>query len=131
MSDAGTGLVTTLDGLAGGALPEKDLLAAIGVVTGCDPADPAVIAVGLLIGIGKTLPDPGIDAPVIPVVEIPGAVVSALQPARPVIDEVCGLVGTGSTVTSLFISAYPRPVAPLVTQALFQALSVCGQVRNP
>ena len=55
---------------------------------------------------------------------------TALQPARPVIDEVCGLVGTGSTVTSLFISAYPRPVSPLVTQALFQALSVCGQVRN-
>ena len=56
VSDTGKGLVTTLDALAGGSLPEKDLLAAIGVVTGCDPADPAVIAVGLLIGIGNTLP---------------------------------------------------------------------------
>jgi hypothetical protein len=131
VSDTGTGLVQTLDGLTGGALPEKDLLAAIGVITGCDPADPAVIAVGLLIGIGNTLPDPGIDPPVVPVPEIPGAVVTALQPARPAIDQVCGLVGTGATVTSLFISAYPRPVAPLVTQALFQALSVCGQLRTP
>jgi hypothetical protein len=131
VSDTGKGLVTTLDALAGGNLPEKDLLAAIGVVTGCDPADPAVIAVGLLIGIGNTLPDPGIDPPVIPVVELPDPLITALQPARAQIDEVCGLVGTGSTVTSLFISAYPRPVAPLVTQVLFQSLSLCGQLRKP
>jgi hypothetical protein len=90
-----------------------------------------VIAVGLLIGIGEALPDPGVDPPVIPPVILPDALVTALQPARAGIDAVCGVIGTGSTVTSLFISAYPRPVSPLVSQVLFQSLSLCGQLRQP
>lgn len=128
---AGTDLLTAVNAIAGGRLPDRDVEAALGVVTGCDPADPAVIAVGLLIGIGEALPDPGVDPPVLPYVELPSPLVAALQPAREQVDTVCGVVGTGQTVASLFVSAYPRPVSPLVTQVLFQALALCGQLRNP
>jgi hypothetical protein len=131
-SDAATDAIKTANAAAGGRLPEADVLAAIGIVTGCDPADPAVVAVGLLIGVGQTLPDPGIGNPaVLPYLTIPGPVIDALQPGRPAIDQACGLVGTGQTVASLFISAYPQPVPQLTSQVLFTALSVCGQVRNP
>jgi hypothetical protein len=123
-------LLATVNGPAGGRIPDKDVNAALGLVTGCDPANPAVVAIGLLIGIGHTLPDPGVDPPAVPPVVLPSAVVAALQPARPAIDAACGLVGTGSTVSSLFISAYPRPVSPLVVQVLFQSLSLCGQLRH-
>jgi hypothetical protein len=130
--DAAQLLLTTLNGPAGGRLPDKDVMGALGLVTGCDPADPAVIAVGLLIGLGHALPDPGLPAPpAAPFVEIPAAVVQALQPARAEIDTVCGLVGTGQTVASLFVWAYPTPVPQLTTQVLFEALGACGQVRQP
>ena len=130
--DQAIATLETVNGAAGGGLPAKDLELALGVVTGCNAADPAVVVVGLLIGIGHTLPDPGLANPVVlPFVTIPAPVVAALQPARPAIDQACGLIGTGQTVESLFISAYPQPVPQLVTQALFTALSVCGQVRTP
>lgn len=130
--DKAIATIETVNGAAGGGLPAKDLELALGVITGCNAADPAVVVVGLLIGIGHTLPDPGIKNPVVlPYVEIPPAVVAALQPARPAIDQACGLIGTGQAVESLFISAYPQPVPQLTTQALFTALSVCGQVRTP
>jgi hypothetical protein len=132
VDDTAIDTLATANGLAGGRLPTSDIAAAIGVVTGCDPADPAVIAVGLLIGIGHALPDPGLPNPVVlPFVQIPDPVVAAVQPARPLIDQACGLVGTGQTVASLFVSAYPQPVPQLTTQVLFTALSVCGQVRRP
>jgi hypothetical protein len=122
----------TVNDAAGGRLPANDVIGALGLVTGCDPADPAVIAVGLLIGIGHALPDPGLPAPPpLPFVQIPASVVSALQPARAVIDQACGLVGTGQAVASLFITAYPQPVPQLTTQVLFTALGACGQVRQP
>jgi hypothetical protein len=131
-NDTALAALDQVNALAGGRLPAADVKAAIGVVTGCDPADPAVVAVGLLIGIGHALPDPGLPNPVVlPFVAIPPGVVAALQPARPVIDQACGLVGTGQTVAALFISAYPQPVPQLVSQVLFTALSVCGQVRQP
>lgn len=130
--DAVEGVLTTVNGPAGGQLPQDDVMAALGLVTGCDPADPAVIAVGLLIGAGQALPDPGLPPPpVLPFVAVPPAVVTALQPLRPAVDEACGLVGTGSTVAALFVWAYPTPVPELTSQALFQALAACGQVRNP
>lgn len=132
VDDAGAELVRAINAAAGGGLPEKDLLAAIGLITGCGPDDPAVVAIGLLIGIGQTLPDPGVpNPPVIPVVQIPAPVVAALQPLRPAIDEVCGVVGTGQVVAALFITAYPQPVPVATAQVLFQALSVCGQLRAP
>ena len=130
--DAASFVLTTLNGPAGGRLPAKDVMGALGLVTGCDPADPAVIAVGLLIGLGHAVPDPGLPAPpAVPFVEIPPAVVQALQPARAEIDAVCGLVGTGQTVASLFIWSYPTPIPQLTTQVLFEALAACGQVRTP
>lgn len=117
---------------SGGVLPAKDVELAIGLLTGCNAADPAVVVVGLLIGIGHTLPNPGLPQPVLlPYPVIPQSVVAAVQPARPAIDEACGLIGTGQTVEALFISAYPQPVPQLTTQVLFTALSVCGQVRQP
>lgn len=132
VNDTALSTLETVNDLAGGRLPSDDVAAALGVVTGCDPADPAVVAVGLLIGIGHALPDPGVPNPVVlPFVEVPGPVVTAIQPARPLIDQACGLVGTGQTVASLFISAYPQPVPQLTSQVLFTALSVCGQVRQP
>jgi hypothetical protein len=125
-------VLATLDGPAGGRLPDKDVAGALGLITGCDPADPAVIAVGLLIGAGHAAPDPGLpQPPALPFVAVPGSVVQALQPARAGIDAVCGLVGTGQTVASLFLWAYPTPVPQLTTQVLFQALAACGQVRQP
>lgn len=133
VQDAGKTVITTANRLSGGRLPEKDLLAALGTVTGCDPTDPALLAVGLLVGLGETLPDPGLPAPppLLPFVQVPAAVVHALQPVRPEIDAVCGLIGTGSEVGSLFVWAYPTPVPQLEAQAMFQALSACGQVRQP
>ena len=131
-NDTALATLDQVNSLAGGRLPAADVKAAIGVVTGCDPADPAVVAVGLLIGIGHALPDPGLPNPaVLPFVQVPPSVVAALQPARPVIDQACALVGTGQTVAALFISAYPQPVPQLTSQVLFTALSVCGQVRQP
>ena len=130
--DAARLVLTTLNGPLGGRLPDKDVMGALGLVTGCDPADPAVIAVGLLIGVGNSLPDPGLPAPpALPFIEIPAPVVQALQPARAEIDTVCGLVGTGQTVASLFVWSYPTPIPQLTTQVLFQALAACGQVRTP
>lgn len=131
--DAGRTVVTTLDGATGGQLPDKDLLAALGTVTGCDPTDPAVLAVGLLVGAGHTAPDPGLPPPppLVPFLEIPGPVVASLQPVRAELDTVCGLIGMGNTVTSLFVWAYPTPVPQLTAQVMFQALSACGQVRQP
>ena len=132
VSTAADSLITTLTSVSGGRLPDKDLKAVVGLVTGCAPASAAVVAIGLLIGVGHALPDPGLpNPPAIPFIAIPAPVVAALQPARPAIDAACGLVGTGQTVTSLFISAYPRPIPQLTTQVLFQALAVCGQVRKP
>jgi hypothetical protein len=132
VSDTAIETLQTANGLVGGRLPTSDIAAAVGVVTGCDPADPAVVAVGLLIGIGRALPDPGLPNPVVlPFVQIPAGVVASLQPARPLIDQACGLVGTGQTVAALFVSAYPQPVPQLVSQVLFTALSICGQVRQP
>jgi hypothetical protein len=133
LQDAGETVIATADGLSGGRLPDKDLLAALGTVTGCDPTDPALLAVGTLVGLGQTLPDPGVPAPppLLPFVAVPSAVVAALQPARAEIDAVCGIVGTGNEVGSLFLWAYPSPVPQLAAQAMFQALSVCGQVRQP
>lgn len=132
VDDAGAELVHAINAAAGGGLPEEDLLAAIGLITGCGPDDPAVVAIGLLIGVGQTLPDPGVpNPPVIPVVQLPEPLVAALQPLRPAIDEVCGVVGTGQVVAALFITAYPQPVPVTATQVLFQALSVCGQLRAP
>jgi hypothetical protein len=87
--DAARLVLTTVNGPAGGRVPDKDIMGALGLVTGCDPADPAVI------------------------------------------DAVCGLVGTGQTVASVFLWAYPTPVPQLTTQVLFQALAACGQVRQP
>jgi len=130
--DAASLVLTTLNGPAGGRLPDKDVMGALGLITGCDPADPAVIAVGLLIGVGNAVPDPGLPAPPpVPFVEIPAPVVQALQPARAEIDAVCGLVGTGQTVASLFVWSYPTPIPQLTTQVLFEALAACGQVRTP
>jgi hypothetical protein len=40
LADAGAGAIWTLDGIAGGGLPDGDLIAAIALVTGCDPDDP-------------------------------------------------------------------------------------------
>ena len=133
VQDAGTTVITTANQLSGGRLPEKDLLAALGTVTGCDPTDPAILAVGLLIGLGHTVPDPGLPAPppLLPFVEIPKPVVAALQPVRPQIDAVCGVLGLGNEVAALFIQAYPTPVPQLTAQTFFQALSACGQVRMP
>jgi len=130
--DQGISVLEQVNQATGGALPAKDVELTLGVITGCNAADPAVVAVGLLIGIGHTLPNPGIPNPVVlPFVPIPPAVVAAVQPARAVIDQACGLIGTGQTVESLFISAYPQPVPQLTTQVLFTALSICGQVRQP
>ena len=132
VNDGAAQVIRLLDESAGGALPDEDLLAAIALVTGCSKADPAVVALGLLIGAGQTLPPmEGVEPPVVPVLVVPPSVVTALQPARPAVDQICGLVGTGQAVASLFITAYPRPLSQLTVQALFQALSVCGQVRNP
>lgn len=132
VQDAGTQVITTANTLSGGRLPQKDLLAALGTVTGCDPTDPAILAVGLLIGLGSTVPDPGLPAPPpLPFIEIPKPVVSALQPVRPAIDAVCGVLGTGSEVSALFIWAYPAPIPQATAQTFFQALSACGQVRMP
>jgi hypothetical protein len=132
VQDAGREVIETLDGASGGQLPEKDLLAVLGTVTGCDPTDPALLAVGLLVGAGQTLPDPGLPAlPPLPYVEVPDAVVQALQPVRPAVDAVCGLVGTGSTVAALFVWAYPAPIPQTEAQVMFQALAACGQVRTP
>lgn len=131
VQDAGTTVVTTLNGASGGRLPEKDLLAALGTITGCDPSDPAVLAIGLLVGAGHTLPDLDLPAPPsLPFVEVPDGVVAALQPVRPQVDTVCGLVGTGNTVAALFIWAYPTPVPQATAQLMFQALAACGQVRQ-
>ena len=133
VQDAGTQVITTANELSGGRLPQKDLMAALGTVTGCDPTDPALLAVGLLVGLGHTLPDPGLPGlpPLIPYVEIPQAVVDALQPVRPQLDTVCGVLGTGNEVASLFIWAYPAPLPQTTAQVFFQALSACGQVRKP
>lgn len=132
VNDTALQALKTVAEASGGKVPTSDLAAAVGIVTGCDPADPAVVLVGLLIGIGRALPDPGLPNPVVlPFVTIPAPVVAALQPARPAIDAACGLVGTGQTVASLFISAYPQPVPQVTSQVLFTALSVCGQVRTP
>jgi hypothetical protein len=132
VQDAGTQVITTANELSGGRLPEKDLLAALGTVTGCDPTDPAILAVGLLIGLGNTVPDPGLPAlPPLPFVEIPKPVVTALQPLRPEIDAVCGVLGVGNEVSALFIWAYPAPIPQTTAQTFFQALAACGQVRNP
>ena len=132
VQDAGTQVITTANTLSGGRLPQKDLLAALGTVTGCDPTDPAILAVGLLIGLGNTVPDPGLPAPPpLPFITIPKPVVSALQPLRPELDAVCGVLGTGSEVSALFIWAYPAPIPQTTAQTFFQALSVCGQVRMP
>jgi hypothetical protein len=133
VQDAGTQVITTANELSGGRLPQKDLLAALGTVTGCDPTDPALLAVGLLVGLGHTIPDPGLPGPppLVPYVEIPQPVVTALQPLRPQLDAVCGVLGTGNEVAALFIWAYPAPVPQTTAQVFFQALSACGQVRKP
>jgi hypothetical protein len=133
VQDAGTEVITTANELSGGRLPQKDLMAALGTVTGCDPTDPALLAVGLLVGLGHTVPDPGLPGlpPIIPFLEIPQPVVVALQPLRAELDAVCGVLGTGNEVASLFIWAYPAPVPQTTAQVFFQALSACGQVRKP
>jgi hypothetical protein len=132
VQDAGRQVIETLSGASGGQLPDKDLLAALGTVTGCDPTDPALLAVGLLVGAGQTLPDAGLPPlPPLPYVQVPDVVVEALQPVRPAVDQVCGLVGTGSTVGALFLWAYPSPIPQTEAQVMFQALAACGQVRQP
>lgn len=132
VNDSAKDALTTLNGPLGGQIPQDDILAALGLVTGCSSTDPAVVAIGVLIGLGNTLPDPGLPAPPpLPYPQLPAEVVTALQPLRPALDEVCGLVGLGNTAATLFITAYPQPIPQLTIQVFFDALAVCGQVRNP
>lgn len=129
--DAGATVITTLATASGGVVPQDSLLAALGTATGCDPSDPAIVALGLIVSIGGTLPDPGLPGlpPLVPPVTIPPALVQAVQPARAQIDTLCGTIATVSYLTNLGLSSYPNPIPATSSQVLFQALFACGQLR--
>ncbi len=117
---------------ATGVVPSDSLLNLIGVVTGCNPTAPAVVAIGAIAELGSGIPDPGVEIPRIPVpfVELPQGVIDALQPLRPLTDPICAAFGSVVTVILYGFATYPLAIDGVMLTVVQQVLLACGQLRG-
>ena len=127
------GVIEQLDTLVGGVIPSATLVSALALATGCSQTDPVVLVLATLIEVGEGLPDLGLgflEFPVLPFLEVPDPLVVLAQPLRPLLDPVCGTVGTVGLLFSQVGPAYPYPLDATFAVSLFYAATTCGQIQG-
>jgi len=114
-----------------GVFPDDGTMLLLEHITGCSPSDPAVLLLGVLAEFGSGLPDPGFEIPglQLPFVEIPPAIIEAVQPLRAAIDPLCDAVGASSAVFFYGLGTWPGGVGSAVGTPIRQVLLACGQLR--
>lgn len=131
--DLGRQVLTAVDAVAGGLVPDATVVSALAVATGCSAMDPTILLIAGLIEIGQTLPDLGLDAielPTLPFINVPAPVIDLLQPLREVTEPICGTIGIPVVITSQVGPHYPYPLDVVFAVSLFYALATCGQIHG-
>lgn len=131
VNDGAAAVLGPLDALAGGGLPDASTLGVLAALTGCSAADPALAVVGVLIEIGDTLPDTGLDGvlPALPALQIPAPVVALAPSLEPVLGPICQAGSTAALLVFIFASHYPAPLDDAFLRTSNGLLALCAQLQ--
>ncbi|HUC04712.1 MAG TPA: hypothetical protein VL961_04885 [Acidimicrobiales bacterium] len=117
-------------------LPTNTMETVLGLVTGCNDANPALLAVGALSEVGDDLTIlfneiPGASSlklPSVHAVRVPADVLPLLAALEPVFAPLCGEVNSASDIVILIAPHYPQVIDGAASVALFQAAATCGEL---
>ncbi len=117
-------------------LPTSTIETTLGLATGCNTANPALVAVGALSELGDDLTIafgeiPGASAlkfPTVKPIELPAALLPLLSSLEPVFSSICADINTATDAVILIAPHYPQVVDGASALALFQAAVTCEEL---
>ncbi len=117
-------------------LPTSTMETVLGLVTGCNDANPALLAVGALSEFGDDLSIlfdevPGarsLKLPSVHALTLPSDVLPVLGALKPVFGPVCAEINSASDIVILIAPHYPQVIDGAASVALFQAAATCGEL---
>jgi hypothetical protein len=135
LNAATTQLLTELDASLK-VLPTATIETALGLATGCNNANPALLAVGALselgddltIGFGEIPGASALKLPTIKPLELPAALLPLLASLKPVFSPICAAINSATNIVILIAPHYPQVIDGASALALFQAAVTCGEL---
>lgn len=133
--DAAEEALPPIDEAAGGVVPSAGLVGLVAQATGCTNENVLITILGLVVDIGKGLPDPlggtpQVLPPLTPLGEVAGVVQPLVGPLTgPVVGSLCTTVSTVATLHSVLFAAYPWPIMSAdMTNLLYYATLACAAI---
>jgi hypothetical protein len=117
-------------------LPTATIETALGLATGCNTANPALLAVGALSELGDDLSTAfnqvpgaaGLKLPAVPALLVPKALLPLLGSLKPVFAPICADVNTATNIVLLIAPHYPQVIDGATALALFQSAVTCAEL---
>jgi hypothetical protein len=117
-------------------LPTATIETALGLATGCNAANPALLAVGALSELGDDLSTAfnevpgaaGLKLPAVPALLVPKALLPLLGSLKPVFAPICADVNSATNIVLLIAPHYPQIIDGATALALFQSAVTCAEL---